>query len=133
MPKTALFLGIFLMGILLVPGMVDEAWADVDLEIVSAYMVDSTVVLPNGETTVDSVLQVTVRNNGSETNACDARLTMDLINPDGSTMTNQSWNFFGLPPAAITLSSSPIETISNPEPRLARTFNTAKFELAFTA
>ena len=37
------------------------------------------------------------------------------------------------PPAASTRSSSPPETISKPDPIFAKTFNTAKFEFAFTA
>ena len=39
----------------------------------------------------------------------------------------------GFPPAAITLSSSPIETTSKPDPSLAKIFSTDKLELAFTA
>ena len=40
---------------------------------------------------------------------------------------------FDFPPAAITLSSSPIETTSKPEPSFAKIFKTAKFEFALTA
>ena len=39
----------------------------------------------------------------------------------------------GSPPAASTRSSSPPETMSNPEPSRARASSTARFELAFTA
>ena len=38
MPKTALFLGIFLMGILLVPGMVEEVQAEFS-DIDAAYTI----------------------------------------------------------------------------------------------
>ena len=41
--------------------------------------------------------------------------------------------FSGSPPALMTRSSSPTETISKPEPSRARIFKTARLEFALTA
>ena len=46
--------------------------------------------------------------------------------------TPEKTTFFGLAPIFIILSSSPSETISKPEPRLLKTFNIERLELALT-
>ena len=51
------------MGILLVPGVVGEAWADVDVKIEDAAMDDYTLELADGSTAIENnLLVVTVQN-----------------------------------------------------------------------
>ena len=46
--------------------------------------------------------------------------------------TPEKMTFRGSPPAAMTRSNSPPETMSKPEPSAARVFNTARLEFDFT-
>ena len=52
--------------------------------------------------------------------------------PDGFAQTRKN-DLARVPPAATTRFSSPPETMSNPAPSRAKTFSTARLELAFTA
>ncbi|CSC76568.1 Uncharacterised protein [Vibrio cholerae] len=59
---------------------------------------------------------------------CRARFISASVLP-----TPENTTLLGSPPAANTRSNSPTETISKPEPKRAKVFNTPKLELAFTA